>query len=67
MGLRQSIDEGAGEIGADIGEELPESAEELRTALPDDASALSTNGSDLNDGTLTVDRVVSGTPLDRFL
>jgi hypothetical protein len=67
MGLRQSIDDGAGDIGADIGEELPGSVDELRAALPEDAAALSTNGSDPEDEPLSIEQVVTGTPLDRFL
>jgi len=34
MGLRQSLDEGAGEIGDDIGEEMPSTPTELREELP---------------------------------
>jgi hypothetical protein len=67
MGLRQSIDEGAGEIGADIAEELPESADQLRAAVPDDVATLQSNGSEIGDDSLTVERVVSETPIDRFL
>jgi len=67
IGLRQSLDEGAGEIGTDIAEELPESTDQLRAAVPDDVAALQRAGSDPGDDSLTVERVVSETPLERFL
>jgi hypothetical protein len=51
MGLRESIDEGAGEIGDDIGAELPATPAELRDELSDDAEELG----------------LGDTPLDRFL
>jgi hypothetical protein len=74
MGLRESIDEGAGDIGAEIGEEIPSTATELRDEVPADIEALRagdagpgpTNGQRPSDD-LSIDTVLGDTPLDRFL
>jgi len=80
MGLRQSLDEGAGEIGDDIGEAIPSTPTELRQELPtdvdelpaefeelplDDDSREATNGEE-SDGS-SIDVLVEDTPLDQFL
>jgi len=40
MGLRESFDEGAGEIGDEIGAEIPSTPTELRDELPADVEEL---------------------------
>jgi hypothetical protein len=72
MGLRQSIDEGAGEIGDGIGEEIPSTSAQLRDTVPDDVTELDAvdDGVSTDGGTsdeLSIDVVVGDTPLDRFL
>jgi|GEM_PF-2562782 len=42
MGLRQSLDEGAGEIGDGIAEEIPSTSAQLRETVPDDVAELNT-------------------------
>ena len=51
MGLRQSLDEGAGEIGDEIGAELPSTRAEIRDAIPEDIE--------------DIDAVIDALPLER--
>jgi len=79
MGLRESLDEGAGEIGDEIGAEIPSTPTELRDEIPADVEELDltdwgpeiTNGQEGANGQsstdLSVDTVLGETPLDRFL
>ena len=79
MGLRESLDEGAGEIGDDIGEEIPSSATEVRDRVPAGVEELPLGRSaeDIATGReqtsgqpsvdLSIDAVLDDTPLDRFL
>jgi hypothetical protein len=59
MGLRQSLDEGAGEIGDEIAEEIPSTSTELRETVPDDVTELDAvdGGVSTNGETTTEDGV----------
>lgn len=60
-GLRQALEEGAGEIGESAAADLPETLGEVRAALPDTVEA-AVNGTHSDD--LSLDTLLDGTPLD---
>ena len=60
-GLRQSLDEGAGDIGESTAADLPDTVAEVRGRLPATVDTVLDAGRSTDD--VTLEKVLEGTPL----